>query len=125
MELDEADVVAIEHRAVDGVQRDRAGRDRDAVAHRLAHVQADVRDLWIGVRAPGDYQFVQPLPRAVQRVGHGHARGGHGHVGEAVRHAGVAGRVDRGVRSDKHTSELQSLMRVAYAVFYLQNKTTT
>src|SRR3546814_15628800 len=30
-----------------------------------------------------------------------------------------------GVRSDEPTSELQSLMRISYAVFWLQKKTTT
>src|SRR3546814_2948790 len=29
------------------------------------------------------------------------------------------------VRSEEHTSELQSLMRISYAVFCLKNKTTT
>src|SRR3546814_2809228 len=28
------------------------------------------------------------------------------------------------VRSEEHTSELQSLMRISYAVFYLKKKTT-
>src|SRR3546814_4610748 len=28
-------------------------------------------------------------------------------------------------RSEEHTSELQSLMRISYAVFYLKKKTTT
>src|SRR3546814_1819325 len=31
--------------------------------------------------------------------------------------------VDRGIRSEEHTSELQSLMRISYAVFCLKNKT--
>src|SRR3546814_10899159 len=30
-----------------------------------------------------------------------------------------------GVRSEEHTSELQSLMRISYAVFCLKNKNTT
>src|SRR3546814_3827568 len=30
----------------------------------------------------------------------------------------------RGTRSEEHTSELQSLMRIAYAVFRLKKKTT-
>src|SRR3546814_9828008 len=34
----------------------------------------------------------------------------------------VAGR-DGGVRSEEHTSELQSLMRISYAVFCLKKKT--
>src|SRR3546814_8177642 len=32
--------------------------------------------------------------------------------------------VDRGDRSEEHTSELQSLMRISYAVFCLQKKKT-
>src|SRR3546814_2396532 len=32
---------------------------------------------------------------------------------------------DRGVRSEEHTSELQSLMRISYAVFCLKKKTYT
>src|SRR3546814_10857925 len=36
------------------------------------------------------------------------------------------GRLDGAERSDEHTSELQSLMRISYAVFCLQkNKATT
>src|SRR3546814_10891778 len=35
------------------------------------------------------------------------------------------GPVRRVPRSEEHTSELQSLMRISYAVFYLQKKTTT
>src|SRR3546814_3126755 len=33
-------------------------------------------------------------------------------------------RVDRGGRSEEHTSELQSLMRISYAVFCLKKKNT-
>src|SRR3546814_3324696 len=32
--------------------------------------------------------------------------------------------VERSVRSEEHTSELQSLMRISYAVFCLKKKTT-
>src|SRR3546814_5174940 len=32
---------------------------------------------------------------------------------------------DLGLRSEEHTSELQSLMRISYAVFCLKNKKTT
>src|SRR3546814_7687494 len=39
----------------------------------------------------------------------------HGHVPDAPR---------RGHRSEEHTSELQSLMRISYAVFCLKKKTT-
>src|SRR3546814_3442154 len=39
----------------------------------------------------------------------------------------LVGRVDAGagLRSEEHTSELQSLMRISYAVFCLKNKTVT
>src|SRR3546814_4702329 len=33
-------------------------------------------------------------------------------------------RVDQRIRSEEHTSELQSLMRISYAVFCLKKKTT-
>src|SRR3546814_1840523 len=35
------------------------------------------------------------------------------------------GSEDRGPRSEEHTSELQSLMRISYAVFCLKKKKTT
>src|SRR3546814_3247783 len=47
-----------------------------------------------------------------------------GHFGtEAV--AEVTGRSRRIVRSEEHTSEIQSLMRISYAVFCLKNKKKT
>src|SRR3546814_10367288 len=39
--------------------------------------------------------------------------------------AGAAGRRAASGRSEEHTSELQSLMRISYAVFCLKKKTTT
>src|SRR3546814_9417866 len=39
--------------------------------------------------------------------------------------AGPACGVRRGVRSEEHTSELQSLMRISYAVFCLKKKNKT
>src|SRR3546814_2959596 len=44
-----------------------------------------------------------------------------------VGHGRIAERDDRGVavaRSEEHTSELQSLMRLSYAVFFLKTKIT-
>src|SRR3546814_9988556 len=47
----------------------------------------------------------------------------HGQIVEAEE-AGVlgVGAIDMFVRSEEHTSELQSLMRISYAVFCLKNK---
>src|SRR3546814_3586959 len=41
-----------------------------------------------------------------------------------LRNAGVAALVTDGARSEEHTSELQSLMRISYAVFCLNKKKT-
>src|SRR3546814_10553316 len=53
-------------------------------------------------------------------------------VAQADLHEGVEAveqlaeqRRDRGLRSEEHTSELQSLMRISYAVFCLKKKTDT
>src|SRR3546814_6192068 len=40
------------------------------------------------------------------------------------RHEGGIAAVDTDMRSEEHTSELQSLMRISYAVFCLKKKTT-
>src|SRR3546814_3081553 len=37
---------------------------------------------------------------------------------------GLLGNLHLGTRSEEHTSELQSLMRISYAVFCLKKKTT-
>src|SRR3546814_3952445 len=42
---------------------------------------------------------------------------------EATRHFNEAGPLVGGERSEEHTSELQSLMRIPYAVFCLKKKT--
>src|SRR3546814_12584090 len=59
-----------------------------------------------------------------------HHRGRPGHRGPRVDRAPVALRDVEGAparacpRSEEHTSELQSLMRISYAVFCLKNQTT-
>src|SRR3546814_6254073 len=64
---------------------------------------------------------------AVERGSHvvaAHLHPGDGGVGEQARDVGQhAYRVEQ-VRSEEHTSELQSLMRISYAVFCLKKKTT-
>src|SRR3546814_4151854 len=54
----------------------------------------------------------------------GNAFGGEEILGHAGRYLGIeAARLD-GQRSEEHTSELQSLMRISYAVFCLKKKNT-
>src|SRR3546814_5741636 len=68
-------------------------------------------------------ELVRPCdPEAGREVGHlvvGHLRCQPvvERVGDAAADAGLA-------RSEEHTSELQSLMRISYAVFCLKKKTT-
>src|SRR3546814_10144478 len=62
-------------------------------------------------------QHLVVLQIVEQRVRHAVGARGHEHRG--------AGHARRGVRSEEHTSELQSLMRISYAVFCLQKKNKT
>src|SRR3546814_4363405 len=45
-------------------------------------------------------------------------------IGPGLAQATVAGKVDGHLRSEEHTSELQSLMRISYAVFCMKKKKT-
>src|SRR3546814_4391671 len=62
--------------------------------------------------------------RVVAILGHGKDADGVGlqqHIRSKVRH--LHGDVSEIARSEEHTSELQSLMRISYAVFCLKKKT--
>src|SRR3546814_2354511 len=106
---------------------ERIGRDAWAVVAqaedhaplRSAHGELEP---WRGLRLP------QLFLRGVERVGHqvqdhvlqAHVAGAHGEAAVGLVDA------DRrtGARSEEHTSELQSLMRISYAVFCLKKKTS-
>src|SRR3546814_2716674 len=82
------------------VENVRAGRRQHALgAEQILH-------------ADGDAFEEAGLPRLAPGVG------GLGHFQRLLRRLG-----DEGVRSEEHTSELQSLMRISYAVFCLKKKT--
>src|SRR3546814_2375813 len=55
--------------------------------------------------------------------GHGAKFPGPGRASDAIRHTGPARSLV--ARSEEHTSELQSLMRISYAVFCLKTKKLT
>src|SRR3546814_3935884 len=61
-------------------------------------------------------QVAGKSPGIIHAAGAGAARAddGYGRAGQAV-----------GIRSEEHTSELQSLMRISYAVFCLKKKNKT
>src|SRR3546814_7268922 len=63
------------------------------------------------------------LPHRVLRPGGDHGGGGGGDLALPVPHPLRVGELGAVVdRSEEHTSELQSLMRISYAVFCLKNK---
>src|SRR3546814_10634964 len=67
-------------------------------------------------RFPPRRPWRRPVPRRADRP--------HDHSGELPRHRDQPTR-RRHRRSEEHTSELQSLMRISYAVFCLKKKKTT
>src|SRR3546814_5896906 len=96
------------------------GADRDDLASRLDAQSARQLDR-IGAVAMIGVEIVEPHGG----LAHQHLTG----AGLAERHfapvddLGAALRLDKGLgRSEEHTSELQSLMRISYAVFCLKKK---
>src|SRR3546814_7929519 len=61
----------------------------------------------------------------VDLPGHGHSRDDHRALQLAAIGDEIAARVPNAIRSEEHTSELQSLMRISYAVFCLKKKKQT
>src|SRR3546814_2006803 len=91
---------------------------------RLAPVDADAAATAHrehGVTAGHERQQVIPAPHALLVDRQHHLASG---VDELHRHRGAAGGGDVRIRSEEHTSELQSLMRISYAVFCLKKKKT-
>src|SRR3546814_1377922 len=87
--------------------RTRPEHMRDA-HHRFRHAPADARshrDAIRPIRSGGSMQLRGSRVRSFHR-----------------RHS-LAAEVSRSARSEEHTSELQSLMRISYAVFCLKKKT--
>src|SRR3546814_3406088 len=101
-----------------------------------------VDDLWQRARTTRPFRAVIDLLAGVEfvvRIIEGAAVGEHRHRAEhgVVEHAlhavavtripgdaqQIAGQLEMRVRSEEHTSELQSLMRISYAVFCLKKKT--
>src|SRR3546814_9230189 len=59
----------------------------------------------------------------IEQQGKGRRRiGGYPHRGDIAHFVLIGDRADRALRSEEHTSELQSLMRISYAVFCLKKK---
>src|SRR3546814_7658146 len=85
-------------------------------AHGLAEFRAACAAAEIGRPASREEGFAQRFAENVAHVGQAEVLQHHGRAGNG------AGRI--GNRSEEHTSELQSLMRISYAVFCLKKKNT-
>src|SRR3546814_6063419 len=81
------------------------------------------------LQLPGALQSLQLAAFPLQFPDLRFHRDDRGHVDHAAGGGGaredVGGLVDAHQRSEEHTSELQSLMRISYAVFCLKKKKTT
>src|SRR3546814_3940509 len=107
----------LQHRGV-GIERRFAQQRRELGGARAGVADDDPRWMEIVVER---LALAQELGRKDDRIAAG--LGAHP-LGEADRHR----RLDddqRARRSEEHTSELQSLMRISYAVFCLKKKTKT
>src|SRR3546814_6127874 len=95
-------------------------RDLDRIAdhlHRAGNGIVDVDDHVAG----GGLRVVHRLADVVDRAGR--YAGGVEHLHPVLGRRGPQDRLELG-RSEEHTSELQSLMRISYAVFCLKKKKT-
>src|SRR3546814_9827793 len=92
------------------------------VARTLEHsVFEHVDEIGLGLgNAPPDRGTLDGGRRAAEVAG----RHLHAHDAPAERTEHLEGQRRLPVRSEEHTSELQSLMRISYAVFCLKKKTT-
>src|SRR3546814_5597465 len=77
-------------------------------------------DSRIGHRRPGFGGFEMPVLQQFDRNAVG--RADEGHMPVARRAVDGHASVHQSLRSEEHTSELQSLMRISYAVFCLKKK---
>src|SRR3546814_6765051 len=73
----------------------------------------------IGARLVHVQPHILRLCRRIERITEGNAIKA---VEMADREAQITAFCDKGYRSEEHTSELQSLMRISYAVFCLKKK---
>src|SRR3546814_1743625 len=96
----------------------RARREDDVAGECIAPADADADAVH-----RGDRRLLEPCDRArdaMQAPDLGHRPGDTG-----VAHLLYVHACAKGVRSEEHTSELQSLMRISYAVFCLKKKKNT
>src|SRR3546814_3085267 len=89
---------------------------RDHLAHQHGFADARTRDDGDPLPPPGGQQRIDGAHAEVKRLSHA----------PAIQHIALnAVQRPASARSEEHTSELQSLMRISYAVFCLKKKKTS
>src|SRR3546814_3314929 len=104
-----------------------AGNENPAVAEHAGHQPADrAADMPLGVDIGVVQHGMALAAHGAAPVGfafHQHAMDARGIAGRQLRRGGEPEIAEHGGnRSEEHTSELQSLMRISYAVFCLKKK---
>src|SRR3546814_8483053 len=83
-------------------------------------------DLGIAHHGDGFVRIIEPGKRQTFRKQRlhklPHDRGSYNFQGSRHRQSSFRAQTEKGGRSEEHTSELQSLMRISYAVFCLKKK---
>ena len=123
MDLDEADLLAIQDRAINLVHRHGKTAYRNATFVGLAHVDANMGDFGIGIGAPRDGQRTDPLMTREQGIAHGNPRCGVGNVGELVFHAHIAGCKDATVGRAQEIIDANAVVRVGFHTGHVQVQT--
>src|SRR3546814_1223226 len=94
----------------------------DAEQRRVAIVALDVEFLGVAIGAVDAHRLGRVLQRGFGREQLRHARLHVAALAAVVGRRRLHRQQARRLRSEEHTSELQSLMRISYAVFCLQKK---
>src|SRR3546814_4816562 len=92
------------------------------VAGGVLEVSTDAINACCNIKAAGFLRLVRAADSALRRGSRLVAIGGH-YGFEPSAYAATAGVGNAALRSEEHTSELQSLMHISYAVFCLKKKT--
>src|SRR3546814_4986490 len=93
---------------------------RHHLDHRAAPRRPDHQQREAGLEQKGGDDDAQPDPAAIGRTQHGNRE----QCDDAEQTDQAFHKICASPRSEEHTSELQSLMRISYAVFCLKKKKT-
>src|SRR3546814_2330137 len=99
-------------------------KQKTAYEMRISDWSSDVCSSDLAVGGPAARHCHRQLDRRAASLARGAARPGEECEAADPRYSAHAGNFHHPARSEEHTSELQSLMRISYAVFCLKKKST-